>query len=260
MKYMSNDSINTIKQIIKTLINYIYPKNITCIICNNPIKLNNSYSLCKDCFEEVNFISDGCSKCGKSIITRNMERESLIHCNYRYNKKFYFDRVVSCVEYNETSKKIVFNLKYKNQTYLCKYIAGLLQEKIKREYIEVDYIVFVPLHKKRLRKRGFNQSQKIASHLGKLLDMPVINCIERTRNTKRLYNMNKEQREHELKNVFVVNNNINTIKNKKVILIDDIFTTGSTVNEISKILKINNVSYICVATFLNTVVDAYIQE
>lgn len=135
-----------------------------------------------------------------------------------------------------------------------------MKEKFILENIKADYILYVPLHKKRLKKRGFNQSERIASRLSEVLDIPVLDCIERVKNTKRLYNMNKINREKELKNGFSIKENINLIKNKSIILIDDIFTTGSTVNEISKILKINGVNHICVFTLLTTYVDTYAKE
>lgn len=251
---------NDLKETIKLLINYIYPRNISCIICDNPIKLNNYYSLCKSCYKEIHFILDGCNKCGKPIVNFNLERESLITCNYCYNKTFYFDKVISCIAYNDTSKKLILDYKYKNKTYLCNYICQIMKEKFLLEEIDVDYIVFVPLHKKRLKKRGFNQSEKIANKLSKLIDIPILDCISRVKNTKRLYNMNKKAREKELKNGFKVNDNIYLLKNKNVILIDDIFTTGSTVNEISKILKINSVNKIYIFTLLTTYANVYIKE
>ena len=260
MKYLSKLIPNNIKEIIKLLINYIYPKNISCIICDNPIKLSNSYSLCKDCYNNLHFILDGCNKCGKPILNFNFERESLITCNYCYNKTFYFDKVISCIAYDEISKKLILDYKYKNKTYLCRYIVNLMKEKFILENIKADYILYVPLHKKRLKKRGFNQSERIASRLSEVVDIPVLDCIERVKNTKRLYNMNKINREKELKNGFSIKENINLIKNKSIILIDDIFTTGSTVNEISKILKINGVNHICVFTLLTTYVDTYAKE
>ena len=251
---------NDLKDIIKILINYIYPKNITCIICDNPIKINNSYSLCKDCYKNLHFILDGCNKCGKPILNFNLERESLITCNNCYNKTFYFDKVISCIAYDEISKKLILDYKYNNKTYLCKYIAQIMMEKFLLEKMKADYILYVPLHKKRLKKRGFNQAEKIAKKLSKSTDIPVLDCISRVKNTKRLYSMDKNNREKELKNGFGVKDNIGLIKNKNVILIDDIFTTGSTTNEISKLLKLNGVNNICVFTFLTTYVDTYAKE
>ena len=93
-----------------------------------------------------------------------------------------------------------------------------------------------------------------------MLDIPVLDCISRVKNTKKLYKLNKEGREKELKNGFKVKENITLIKNKNVILIDDIFTTGSTANEISKVLKINAVNSICIFTLLTTCVDVYVKE
>lgn len=260
MKLISKLITNNIKETIKIVIDYIYPRNITCIICDNPIKLKNPYSLCRSCFKELRFILDGCNKCGKPIVNRNLERESLIECNYCYNKTFYFDKAIACIEYDDISKKLILDFKYKSKTYLCRYVAYLMKEKIILEDIKADYILFVPLHKKRLKKRGFNQAEKIANKLSDLINIPVLDCVSREKNTKKLYKLNKEDREKELKNGFKVKDNINFIKNKNVILIDDIFTTGSTANEISKVLKINSVNNICIFTLLTTCVDVYVKE
>ena len=203
MKYLSKLIPKDLKDTIKLLINYVYPRNITCIICDNPIKLSNTYSLCKNCYTNLHFILDGCNKCGKPIMNFNLERESLITCNYCYNKTFYFDKVISCIAYDELSKKLILDYKYNNKTYLCRYIAQLMSEKFMLEEIKSDYILFVPLHKKRLRKRGFNQSEKIAKKLSDLINIPVLECIIRSKNTKRLYSLNKRGREKELKTIIL---------------------------------------------------------
>ena len=134
-----------------------------------------------------------------------------------------------------------------------------MKEKLDLENIKFDYITFVPLHKKRMRKRGFNQSEKIAKELGKMIDIPILDCIYRKSNTNRLYNLNRKERKIELKNAFLVKENINYANGKNILLIDDIFTTGSTVNEISKLLKLNNVNKIFVMTLLTKSNDNYIK-
>ena len=121
------------------------------------------------------------------------------------------------------------------------------------ENIKFDYILFVPLHKKRMRKRGFNQAEKIAKSLSKLINIPVVNNIERIYNTERLYKLNKYEREKELKNVFVLKDSKHELKNKNILLVDDIFTTGATVNEISKLLKLKNVNKVYAMTFLTRI-------
>lgn len=246
-------------EVLDLVLDFIYPKNISCILCNKPIKKINTYSLCKDCFKELNFIQDGCIKCGKPIIYHSLEKLDLCGCSYCFNKSFYFDKAISCIEYSDISKSMILGFKYKNKTYMAKYISNIMKEKLDLENIKFDYITFVPLHKKRMRKRGFNQSEKIAKELGKMIDIPILDCIYRKSNTNRLYNLNRKERKIELKNAFLVKENINYVNGKNILLIDDIFTTGSTVNEISKLLKLNNVNKIFVMTLLTKSNDNYIK-
>ena len=159
------------------VLDFIYPENISCILCNKPIKKINTYSLCKDCFKELNFIQDGCIKCGKPIIYHSLEKLDICGCSYCFNKSFYFDKAISCIEYSDISKSMILGFKYKNKTYMAKYISNIMKEKLDLENIKFDYITFVPLHKKRMRKRGFNQSEKIAKELGKMIDIPILDCI-----------------------------------------------------------------------------------
>lgn len=260
MKSYLNKKHDIFKNIINIFLEFIYPENITCIICNKPINKENTYSMCKNCFKELHFIKDGCIKCGKPIINHSLEKIDIAGCSYCFSKNFYFDKSISCIEYTDFSKKIVFGLKYSNKTYMSKYIANIMKEKLDIESIKFDYILFVPLHKKRLKKRGFNQSQKIAKYLSKVIEIPVVDAIGRKKNTKRLYNLSKEERKKELKNVFIIKDIKQNLKNKNILLIDDIFTTGTTVNEISKILKLNDVNKVYVMSFLTKSNDCYVLE
>lgn len=297
---------------------FFFPQNITCLICQKPIDPNNTYSLCKDCFEEMTFIKEECHKCGKPVINRinfdksddeednladeeikeiednciiltgNNESKDAVNlkidddeeyilekfeeyregygkveekkieytrCKFCENKNFYFDRAISCIEYCDKSKVLVLSLKYYGNTYMSRYIAQVMRDKLEFEQLSADYIIPVPLHKKRMRIRGFNQAEKIASYLSECTNIPIIDCVKRNRNTKRLYALNKFQREKELKNSFEVKEDSEEIIGKRIILVDDIFTTGTTVNEISKKLKIYGVDEIIVLTFLTRNID-----
>ena len=248
-----NNFFNTIINIINILLEFLYPDNISCILCDNPINKTNTYSMCKECFTNINFILDGCVKCGKPIVNYSLEEQNIEGCNYCLNKGFYFDKVISCIEYTQLSKKIVFGLKYNNKTYMSKYIAQIMKEKLELDNIKFDYILFVPLHKKRMKERGFNQAEKIAKNLSNLLNIPMIDKIDRKCNTRRLYILNKKDRIKELKNAFTLKYSKDNLKNKNILLVDDIFTTGSTVNEISKLLRFEGVNKIFIMTFLTRV-------
>lgn|GEM_PF-291992 len=303
---------------LSLIMDFFFPQNITCLICQKPIDPNNTYSLCKDCFEEMTFIKEECHKCGKPIINRinfdksddeednladeeikeiednciiltgNNESKDAVNlkidddeeyvlekfeeyregygkveekkieytrCKFCENKNFYFDRAISCIEYCDKSKVLVLSLKYYGNTYMSRYIAQVMRDKLEFEQLSADYIIPVPLHKKRMRIRGFNQAEKIASYLSECTNIPIIDCVKRNRNTKRLYALNKFQREKELKNAFEVKVDSEEIIGKRIILVDDIFTTGTTVNEISKKLKIYGVDEIIVLTFLTRNID-----
>ena len=235
-----------IKNIINILLDYIYPKNIKCILCSNPIDKNNTYSLCKSCFDNISFIKDGCIKCGKPI-ENNSKSSSVDECSYCSNKDFYFNKAISCIEYDNVTSKLIYSLKYGRKTYISYHMAEIIRDKIKYENINFDFILYVPLHKSRYKKRGFNQSELIAKNLEKFIDKKVINCLYRKNKTKYLSKLSKNERRKELRNAFGVTNNIEEIQNKNILLIDDIFTTGSTVNEISRLLKDNNINnvYVC---------------
>lgn len=303
---------------LSLIMDFFFPQNITCLICQKPIDPNNTYSLCKDCFEEMIFIKEECHKCGKPVINRinfnksddeednladeeikeiednciiltgNNESKDAVNlkidddeeyilekfeeyregygkveekkieytrCKFCENKNFYFDRAISCIEYCDKSKVLVLSLKYYGNTYMSRYIAQVMRDKLEFEQLSADYIIPVPLHKKRMRIRGFNQAEKIASYLSECTNIPIIDCVKRNRNTKRLYALNKFQREKELKNAFEVKVDSEEIIGKRIILVDDIFTTGTTVNEISKKLKIYGVDEIIVLTFLTRNID-----
>ena len=224
-----------------------------CPVCGKPVVNKMEFIEGDKCEEELSVKND--DDYTKSRFKNYMENYTdedkvLKRCSFCKNKKFYFDRAVSCIEYCDRSKKMVFSLKYYDNTYISKNIADIMSEKLLFDGICADYILFVPLHKKRLKKRGFNQAEKIARYLGENTGIEVTDCVERIKNTKRLYKLDRGKREKEIKNGFKIKSDSENIIGKRIILIDDIFTTGTTTNEISKILKLYGVSDITVFTFL----------
>lgn len=100
---------------------------------------------------------------------------------------------------------------------------------------DIDLLIPIPLHKSRRRKRGFNQAELIAKGLGRELEIPVsANYLLRTRKTSPQKELNDQERKNNLKNAFQVVNY--DVKFKKVLLIDDIYTTGSTIDAAASVL------------------------
>ena len=101
---------------------------------------------------------------------------------------------------------------------------------------DIDLITAVPISKKRMKERGYNQSELIARKIAKIMEVPYMNLLLKNQETKRQSELSRIERMINIQNSFDFNNKYD-IKGKKILLIDDVFTTGSTVNECSKVLK-----------------------
>jgi len=147
--------------------------------------------------------------------------------------------------------------KYNSETHLTSSLGGLLSN-FAREWIPnpKDFLIVpVPLHRSRLRERGFNQSLLLARVLSSDLGTPLdYLSLIRKRNTRAQTGLKKEERKKNVKDAFSITYPL-IIKNKKIILVDDVFTTGYTLNECSRTLKKSGATTIICLTLARTLVD-----
>lgn len=217
--------------ILKTFIKIIYPNR--CISCK---KIIEDEGFCIDCWKKLVFIgSKRCRCCGKPL-----NSESFI-CASCLSKKYYFDQNISVFVYNRTIAKAIFEFKFKDKTFLSKKFADLMKNNINNFSYKIDYIVSVPMHLNRLRKRGYNQSFLLANDLSNLTNIDFIkDLLIKTKNTNRQVGLNFKERKINLKNSFSIKDKYkDIIKDKNILIIDDVFTTGSTINECAKVLKLD---------------------
>ena len=185
-----------------------------------------------------------CKYCGTKINSGNV----CLECE---QNRYHFNKGISVLEYTEFSKKLIFNLKNHKKTYLAFYFAKMLSDRLNiQDFSNIDYITYVPMTEEKKKIRGYNQSELIAKYLSSILNTPCIKIIKKTKKTKSLKNLGKKKRIKELKNAFYPNSEKN-IESKKVLLVDDIFTTGSTLNECSKVIYENYLCNVFVATIYN---------
>lgn len=184
-----------------------------------------------------------CEECLKSISLKN------IYGINDLEDKFFEDHI-SVMPYNERCRQKILEYKFNGKSYLYKTFAKIIlnNEKICKILLTYDIMTIVPLHKKRKAERGYNQSELIASEIAKNLNgLEYINLLKKIKNNPKQSLLTKEKRIANVKNAYeVINQEI--LVNKKIILFDDIYTTGSTVNECARILKENGAKEVLVLT------------
>ena len=152
-------------------------------------------------------------------------------------------------KYEGNIRKLILDYKFNEKSYLFRtFVKFLLQnEKISKKLETCDIIIPIPISKKRQKQRGYNQSLLIAKEISKKLNIPYNQNLIKTKDIIEQSKLNKEQRQKNIYGVYELKN-AKKLENKKIILVDDIFTTGSTVNEASRILSNANVKEITVLT------------
>ncbi len=156
--------------------------------------------------------------------------------------------------YSGTLLDAANRLKYQNDIMIGEKMATLMAAHIYDSFSISDYsvIIPVPLHPIKLRKRGFNQSLVLARQISKIFSIPVdFLSLKKTTNTKPQVGLTKYNRKINVRNSFAINDT-NTIKGKKVLLIDDVYTTGSTIRECSRTLRKHGAHDIGVLTLART--------
>lgn len=155
--------------------------------------------------------------------------------------------------YHGRYRRALINYKFNDKQHYSKAFAKLMANDIKRSYPDMifDYITFVPMHKKPLKKRGFNQSELLANELSRELSVPCIETLTKVKNTKPQHTLKGRKRLNNLKGAFKVIDK-KTLFNRSVLLIDDVVTTGTTLGECSKTLMKAKPSHICCAALLST--------
>ena len=227
--------MSMMSQLKKHILNIIYPENICCISCDKDLGINETYryGLCNACEAQITWITGRtCRACGGPL---PIEHDSEICYNCEKVESVLI-RCEACYGYSGLGKDLIMDLKYKRKTHLGKYLARMMADVVKTTLIDdVDLIVSVPLHKKRLNERGFNQMDVIGEALSVDLSMPYENsAITRTKNTPKMKTLDRQDRKHAINALFDANPDL--VLGKRILLIDDIYTTGSTMNACAKSL------------------------
>ena len=209
------------------ILDLFYPKK--CLECNK-----NGQYICEKCVKQVKPSYFSCPYCNKPSY------EGKTHPNCK--KKLGLDQLISLWKYDGIVRKAILVLKYRFVFDISEEFSNRIYERIIEKKIPLGkniILTSVPLHKKRQFFRGFNQTEEIAKRLSDYLNWKYLpDILVRNKNTKFQTNLTKKEREKNIKNAFEFNNKYKLKnKNKVVVIFDDVWTTGSTIKEMTKVLK-----------------------
>jgi competence protein ComFC len=227
--------------IIHNLLEFIAPEH--CMVCEKQIEANKSSvrNLCKKCYDSMPYAPEPDIIYNKFI--SNFPADELA-----------VSKAFSLISLNENSNymKLIYHLKYFGISKLGIDLGRELGSILKYyNAIDYDYIIPVPIHKARRRERGYNQSENIALGISKTLDLSTnFNAIIRNKYTQTQTLLSKSERMQNVKNIFSFGTDCKSLKMKNILLVDDVLTTGSTLNNCALTLLEAGARRVDVATLL----------
>lgn len=204
-------------------------------------------SFCQSCSSIITQEQTFCFACQSKI-------KPVVPVFLRTTKKYILPIYAACA-YDDPVKSLILK-KFSYDTLACKQLANLIIDFVPFETIKADFLIPVPLHWSRFAWRGYNQADLIAKQLSKKLDIPIINIVKRKHRTIFQSRLSPNQRQKNVETAFSIKKNFifnNPIKDKNIVIIDDLFTTGATVKSVAQTLAILQPASISIAVACRTI-------
>ncbi len=228
---------------------YIFNTKWTCNVCGKEI-FNGEY-FCEDCKKNLPLNNGNiCDHCGRHVASPEQ------YCLTCKGKLLNFYKGRSVYVYDKPISVLLKRLKYNGKKYLARMFAVDLAELYNTIDYQADIVTFVPMNKKKVLGRRFNHAKVLAEELSRLIDVPLNSSVVKVKGTKRQAQLNKNERLKNLEDAFRVTDK-KAFKEKKVLLIDDVTTTGTTVNELSSRLMLAGATSVFVLTVASVGEEKY---
>lgn len=211
-------------------------KNQSCLLCEGETNHLRGWIFCSGCLTDLPWLIHSCRQCGINLA------ENQKKCGDCLNKPPYFDETITLFAYQRPIDHMLIQYKYHGHLYYLPTFADMLALKISAHYQKhqralPDIILAVPLGVARLKARGFNQALEIAKQLSQTLGIKYqAQTLVRLRDTRMQAGLSQKLRQMNLHNAFGLVN-AHSVKNKKIAVVDDVLTTGATLNALAKLLK-----------------------
>ncbi len=218
--------INAIKKLFERA---FFNPNWRCLACGKEIFENQHF--CDACKKTLPY-NDGaiCEHCGRAVISFEPV------CSTCKNVLVDLDKCRSCFVYKPPISMLIKKAKYDNGVFVIDYFAKELSMLYLQNYFNADFLVFVPMSTKAEKKRGYNQSKLLAEKVSKIVNVPVLECLEKKKETARQATLDRAERLKNLIDAFSVTDK-KVVKDKTIVIVDDVSTTGATAQAIAQKLK-----------------------
>ncbi|MDY6843290.1 MAG: ComF family protein [Thermodesulfobacteriota bacterium] len=225
-----------------SFLNIFYP--VVCVSCGtflNEVECSGTIHLCGNCSENIAFLrGEGplCDTCGYQFDSDVLSNHL---CGKCIHGKYHFHIARSLFSFEGLIRDLILRLKYQGEIHVSKTIASLMCVSGLSDFMDFrsyDFLVPIPLHLRKLRERGFNQSLVIAKDFIKICKVPLFIepfLLKRIRWTAPQAGLKEKERERNVSQSFSLVD-IEKVKRKSILLFDDVYTTGATVSECSRVL------------------------
>lgn len=216
----------------KKILQFLLPH--TCFLCKFPS--DRPQDLCSACLKSLPILPQSCPRCAKTLWNPKL---SITICKTCRKKPPPFEALYALFSYESPITKLIMELKFHDRLVNAQILGELMAEAIQEQWYHKsplpDCILPVPLHPKRLRERGYNQALEIARPIAKALKLPIETqlCV-RIKHTLAQAQLSRRKRRKNIKNAFAVHGQIN---NRHIAVLDDVITTGQTLNAICTTLR-----------------------
>lgn len=240
-----------LRRFIRGLTDIAYPK--TCLSCKHKLEtLATEEYICGSCRLKIKRnIPPFCSSCGRHLEKDSLHKNICLGC---LKKALSFDRAFSPCLYEGVMKELIHEFKYKGKAHLAKPLSKLMTEFIREYDLPIDYLDFIipmPLHKTRLREREFNQAEALSRHIATEFNKNLApQALIRHRLTRTQTELPINKRFLNVKESFSVAASYD-LRNKNVLLVDDVLTTGATSSEAAHTMKNAGANIVFVLTLAN---------
>ncbi|MBV1759334.1 MAG: ComF family protein [Dethiosulfatibacter sp.] len=231
-----------IDSMLRDIAEILLPEKNTCLICGYRTPYINTSYICLHCESLLSRLEGVlCIKCSKP-----MDHDEDL-CSDCVKMQKVFDKSLALFQYRDKTKTLINDFKYHNKSYLYKMFGYQMVKFLKDvDLTDISAVVPVPIHKSKELKRGYNQSELLASYISFNLGLPMLKLVKRNKDTTPQNRLEGYARWNNISGAFEISKGVSVPS--KILLVDDIYTTGATVNECSKVLKQNGANKIvCLA-------------